>query len=65
MTQAQLREQRNHQEVVNKRSKKKQRKDLTIEQMQEIVDATFEPFRTHKDIAQRYRVSQNVVSKLV
>ena len=61
----QLREQRNQQEVVYKRAKKKRRSDLTVEEIEEILQAVQEPYRTHRDIALKYRVSVNVVSKLV
>ena len=45
--------------------KKRVRKDLTIEEMEQIVAAASLPFTTHKDIAFTFRVSKILVSRLV
>ena len=45
--------------------KKRHRKDLTVDEVEALVAATKQPFRLHRDVAQQFRVSTNLVSCLV
>ena len=45
--------------------KKRQRKDLTPEEIDAIIKATSEPFALHKDIAKRFRITHHLVGGLV
>ena len=60
-----MKQQYNSDRVWTCRIKKRHRKDLSIEEIEEIVDAAKEPFRYHKDIAQKFRVPAQLVSTLV
>ena len=44
--------------------KKRHRKDLSAEEIEEIVAATKEPFRLHKDVAEQFRIPAQLVSGL-
>ena len=45
--------------------KKRNRKDLSPEEIEEIVKATKQPYRMQKDIAQQFRITAHLVSGLV
>ena len=45
--------------------KKRHRKDLTADEVEALVAATKQPFRLHRDVAQQFRVTTNLVSCLV
>ena len=45
--------------------KKRHRKDLSVEEIQAIVRESEEPFRYHKDIAQKFRIPARLVGALV
>ena len=51
--------------MLGAKAKRRKLKDLTVEEIQEIVAATHEPYRMQKDIAFEYRVSPQLVSVLV
>ena len=53
------------QEVKSGKTKKRQRKDLSVEEIHEIVAATNEPYRTQKDVALKYQISPLLVCRLV
>ena len=46
------------------RFKKRQRKDLSVDEILKIVTATKHPFRLHKDIAQEFMITPRLVSTL-
>ena len=60
-----LREMYDNDRVWTCKLKKRHRKDLTIEEIKEIVAAAQEPFHLQKDIAQKYRISAQLVSILI
>ena len=53
------------QEVKYNSVKKRHLKDLSVEEIDEIVSAAQIPYMLHKDIAQVFRVSRLLVGKLV
>ena len=44
--------------------KKRHKKDLTADEVDAIVEATKQPFRLQKDVAQQFRISIDLVSSL-
>ena len=45
--------------------KKRQRKDLTPDEIEEIVAATNKPYHRYEDVAQKYRITNQLVTVLV
>ena len=45
--------------------KKRRRKDLTAEEVDDIIAAVKKPYVTQKDVARQYQVSQHLVSDIV
>ena len=60
-----LRQQAKYEKGPNNRLKKRRRKDLTPDEIEEVVAATDKPFHRYQDVAQQYRISIQLVSVLV
>ena len=45
--------------------KKRNRKDLSYDEIEQLLAAAREPYRLHKDIATQFKVSANLVGQLV
>ena len=60
-----LRRRRDQDTVASCKYKKRHRKDLTAEEIEQIVEATKVPFRLYKDIAKQFKVSIIQVNNLV
>ena len=60
-----MKEQDNWDKGVSNKLKKRHRKDLSADEIQAIVAASREPFCSLKDVAQRYRLTPNLVGRLV
>ena len=59
-----LKQERQKDSVFKNRFKKRYRKDLSVEEIEEIIVATKQPYRLHKEVAKEFRVSHQLVSRL-
>ena len=59
-----MKQQRQKDCVFKTRFKKRHRKDLTVEEVEDIIEATKQPYRLHNDVAKEFRVSHQLVSRL-
>ena len=60
-----MKEQANKEKGAGNKLKKRHRKYLSAEEIEDIVDATLEPFGTHHVVAQKFRVTPSLVGRLV
>ena len=64
-TEAQLRHQSQQDKAHCRKYKKRSRKDLSYEEIEQVIAATKQPYLLHKDIAQQFKIPAILVSRLV
>ena len=64
-TEAQLKRQSQLDRAFYSNQKKRHRKDLSYEEIKQVLEATKQPYRLHKDIAKEFRIPAILVSRLV
>ena len=65
MPEGELKKWRSEDKALCRHYKKRHRKDLTPDEIDEIIRVASEPFALHRDIAQRFHVPAQLVSGLV
>ena len=65
LTEGELKRQRQHDRADCRKYKKRTRKDLSCDEIEELLNAAKEQHRLHKDLAQQFKIPPVLVGRLV